>query len=160
MTRLVVAGLFLMGLSVPAWSDSEITGTAFVVDGDTLVIAEQQIRLFGIDAPQLNQVCRADGGFWSCGIVAASYLRNLVAGSTVVCRERGRDDDGRILAVCTVNKGDLAAAMVRGGMASAYLAQSEKYVEVETSAKVARLGIWKGKFIPPWEWREGPVLIE
>ena len=31
-----------------------ITGRAYVIDGDTLVISETQIRLFGIDAPEID----------------------------------------------------------------------------------------------------------
>ncbi len=35
-----------------------LTGPARVVDGDTLVIDKERIRLFGIDAPESKQLCR------------------------------------------------------------------------------------------------------
>lgn len=38
----------------PVPDRTEVRGTAYVVDGDTLVIQQTQIRLFGIDAPELD----------------------------------------------------------------------------------------------------------
>ena len=35
----------------------EITGYAKVIDGDTIRIKENKIRLYGIDAPENNQIC-------------------------------------------------------------------------------------------------------
>ena len=35
----------------------EITGHAKVIDGDTIIIKENKIRLYGIDAPENNQIC-------------------------------------------------------------------------------------------------------
>jgi len=42
-----------------------VSGAARVVDGDTLVIGTQRIRLFGIDAPESRQTCRASSGDWA-----------------------------------------------------------------------------------------------
>ena len=33
------------------------------------------------------------------------------------------------------------------------------YVDQERGAQIAELGIWRGKFVPPWDWRRG-VRIE
>ena len=35
----------------------EITGYAKVIDGDTIRIKGNKIRLYGIDAPENNQIC-------------------------------------------------------------------------------------------------------
>ena len=43
--------------------------------------------------------------------------------------------------------------MVRNGWALAYRRYSMDYVEAEGEAKEAKRGMWKGKFVPPWEWR-------
>ncbi len=48
-----------------------ISGTAWAGDGDSLTIGVTRIRLFGIDAPELNQVCQRGGRAWSCGQAAA-----------------------------------------------------------------------------------------
>ena len=48
--------------------------------------------------------------------------------------------------------------MVLSGMALAYRKYSNDYISHETSAKVARRGLWSGAFIPPWKWRRGRRL--
>lgn len=49
----------------PALAD--ITGTARVIDGDTLDIAGERLRFDGIDAPESRQTCIASGATWPCG---------------------------------------------------------------------------------------------
>jgi endonuclease YncB( thermonuclease family) len=51
----VIASLALI-VSGAAWSDSFI-GQASVIDGDTLEIHETRSRLWGVDAPESNQLC-------------------------------------------------------------------------------------------------------
>ena len=38
-------------------------GTAFVIDGDTIEINEERIRLWGIDAPEMASVAQRMGTF-------------------------------------------------------------------------------------------------
>ncbi len=56
----------------PALAD--VAGVASVIDGDTLEIHGQRIRLHGIDAPESRQLCRLDGKPWQCGKDAANAL--------------------------------------------------------------------------------------
>ena len=60
MTRLTHAVLLLLLLSLPAHAD--VTGKARVVDGDTLHINQTKIRLHGIDAPEMKQICHTSKG--------------------------------------------------------------------------------------------------
>ena len=46
---------------------ADIMGQATVVDGDTLEVHGQRIRLFGIDAPEAPQTCTAGGEAYQCG---------------------------------------------------------------------------------------------
>ncbi len=59
-------------LATPALAD--VTGTASVIDGDTIEVHGQRIRLHGIDAPESRQRCRLDGKPWQCGKDAANAL--------------------------------------------------------------------------------------
>jgi len=44
--------------------------------------------------------------------------------------------------------------MVVDGWAMAYRKYSMDYVRAETFAKSRREGLWRGEFVPPWEWRQ------
>ena len=146
--------LLLVAVSVHA----QVAGTATVTDGDSLTVASQRIRLFGIDAPESRQTCLAAGKGWRCGRSATRALAERVAGRPVVCTERDRDRYGRVVAVCRAGGEDLSAWMVSQGLALAYRRYSTAYVGQERAAKAARRGLWRGEFVAPWDWRRGKRL--
>lgn len=137
----LIAGLLLA--SVPA---SAQTAT----DGDTLRMDGKTYRLWGIDAPERQQVC-PDG--WPAGRHATTRLQELVAGKYVVCERAGSDQYGRIIALCSVRGEDLGAILVREGLAWAFRRYSDDYVYDEESAKAAGLGVHAHGCEPAWEWR-------
>ena len=126
-----------------------------VIDGDTLVVGSKRIRLFGIDAPESKQRCRAAGRSWPCGREATRALASRVGRYSVICDARTRDDYGRIVAVCRSGGTDLNRWMVARGWALAYRRYSRDYVAAERMARSSRRGMWRGEFVPPWEWRRG-----
>lgn len=134
-----------------AWAD--ISGPARVIDGDSLVVAGERIRLFGIDAPERRQLCWRDGLEWNCGKEAAAALLEKVGNRELDCRERSRDRYGRVVAVCFLDGEDINRWMVREGWALAYREYSRVYVPQEDEAREAKRGIWVSEFAPPWEWR-------
>ncbi len=143
-------------LATPALAD--VAGTASVIDGDTLEVHGQRIRLHGIDAPESRQLCRLDGKPWQCGKDAANALADKIARRPVTCEDLGRDRYKRIIARCTVADEDLEKWMVLQGWALAYRRYSLDYVEEEAEAHAARRGIWASEFVKPWEWRRGKRL--
>ena len=135
-----------------------LSGFARVVDGDTLKIRGTQVRLYGIDAPERAQRCRAGERPWPCGRDAARALSRRIGGRTVVCEERDRDRYGRTVGVCRAGGEDLNASMAAAGWAFAYRRYSLTYLPEEWAAKAADRGIWRGDVVPPWDWRRGKRL--
>ncbi len=99
---------------------ADVAGVATVIDGDTIEVRGQRIRLHGIDAPQSRQLCRLDGKPWQCGKDAANVLADKIARRPVTCEDLGRDRYKRIIARCTVAGEDLGQWMVAQGWAVAY----------------------------------------
>ena len=125
-----------------ALSEPTITGTASVIDGDTIEIHGQRIRLHGIDAPESSQLCeRENGQRYRCGQVAALALSDKIGRRPVTCDDRGRDRYGRVIAVCSQSGEDLNAWMVSQGQAVAYRRYSRDYVPMEDAARNGGLGI-------------------
>lgn len=158
--RIIDTFLLFLCLSFPAWAQT-LRGPARVVDGDTLEVQGEKVRLHGIDAPELAQTCRrANGAPWHCGWTAAARLEELIGGRPVRCLGAERDRYGRVIARCYVvgERGpalDLGGALVIRGWAIAYRKYSADYNSAEATAKAARAGIWAGTFVQPEEWRRG-----
>jgi endonuclease YncB( thermonuclease family) len=130
-----------------------VAGPATVIDGDTIVVAGERIRLQGIDAPELHQTCTAYGQERPCGQTAAERLRGRLRGQQVDCIGYARDRYERLLAVCYFGGEDLNERIVREGWALDFRRYSADYLRAEAEAKRAGAGIWCGDFTPPWEWR-------
>lgn len=153
----LVAGLAtgVASAGYAAGRGTTIEGRASVIDGDTLEIHGQRIRLWGIDAPEARQTCQdAARRAWSCGRRAAFATSDLVGERTVHCVQADRDRYGRPVARCSVGGADLAGALVRAGWALDWPDYSHgAYARDERVARNRRAGVWAGTFKAPWEWR-------
>lgn len=130
-------------------------GPARVIDGDTLDVGGERVRLEGIDAPELAQICpRRPTGTWPCGEAAAKELRRHVERRDLECEAKGTDKYGRTLGVCSVAGRDVNAMMVRHGFAWAFRKYSLSYVRQEEEARAEQAGIWQGEAEPAWEYRK------
>ena len=132
---------------------AEIVGRASVIDGDTIEIRGQRIRLFGIDAPESSQLCTLNDNQYRCGQQAALALADKIGERTVRCTEKDTDRYQRVVAVCRVGDQDLGGWLVEEGWAVAFRKYSLDYIADEAEARKAQRGIWRGDFEPPWEWR-------
>ena len=83
-----------------------ISGPARAIDGDTLEIRGERIRIFGIDAPESTQTCTYRGRIIACGQEAAAALALAVNQRTVTCRGVERDVYGRLVAICAIGSGE------------------------------------------------------
>ena len=140
-------------IAPPAPKQSGISGKPRVIDGDTIEIAGKKFRLHGIDAPEAKQTCTVNGQPWRCGWEATNALAFETAYQWARCDQKDVDRYGRIIAVCYVGPYDLGVRMVRAGWALAYRKYSMDYVDEEANAKADMVGMWRGEFVTPWEWR-------
>lgn len=140
---------FLRGALAP---QTEILGFAQVIDGDSLRIHGREVRLEGIDAPELHQTCLEAGRPWPCGKAAREALARLVHRAPALCLTRGNDRYGRALATCRVAGRDIGAQMVENGLAIAY-GRASRYSAEEAEARAAYRGLWQGTFEAPADYR-------
>jgi len=109
-----------------------------IVDGGTMNVDGTLYRLWGIAAPEAQQLC--DDG-WPIGQEAIRTLAKLMTGRrAVVCVPRERDQNKVMMAVCKADREDLSAAMVRDGLAWADKYYSDDYVDMERDARYERRG--------------------
>ena len=122
-----------------------ISGTAKVIDGDSIKISNHRIRLLGIDAPELKQLCKDQNNkTYACGKASKIFLKSFIEEvkklrnlSEVFCYYSELDKYKRVLGECFVGskrKYSLNQAMVMSGNAIAYLRYSDKYLKDQEAA--------------------------
>ena len=131
--------------------------TVDVRDGDTLLIGQTKFRIYGIDAPELHQMCQDKAGKpWACGVDATDRLKALMAAPGVACTPLARDRFAREIATCrTDTVADVGQVMVSEGLAVAFgIGEESDYLGEEAAAQSAKRGLWQGAFQRPREWRD------
>ena len=125
-----------------------------VIDGDTIHIGKLKYRFFGIDAPEIKQICEKDNTKIQCGVIAKSVLQNKIADKIPECVVKDKDRYQRLVAECFIGKESLSRFMVREGYAVAYSQYSKDFIQDEKFAKENKLGIWSMNFQMPSEYRK------
>ena len=143
--------------AVPSLAMADTTSPVNVIDGETLEMQGQTVKLFGIDALEPDQICLNGNRPWPCGEESRNSLSSFIGGQPVRCQTI-RNVSGYILAVCDLNGEDLAAWMVGNGWAFADRATGGDYAAAEDAARVNNEGLWSSEHITPWEWRDGKRL--
>lgn len=129
------------------------TGRATVIDGDTIEITGERVRLNGVDAPESWQKCRdGDGGEYRCGKEAALALDEWLAQSRPTrCDYVERDRYGRFVGTCFRADGyEVNRWLVESGNALDWPRYSKgAYADAQGRAMTEQLGIWRGEFTEP-----------
>lgn len=156
----LISLVILMLLPVSWWgavavsAASVLAGTATVIDGDTLEIHGQRIRLHAIDAPESRQHCwTSSKESYPCGRRSALALADKIGRSPVTCSATGRDRYRRIVAVCFLAGTNLNEWMVDQGWAVAFRRYGNDFTPEEDNARRMKRGLWAGNFEMPWDWR-------
>ena len=137
------------------------TGPFSVVDGDSLEHGSERLRLEGIDAPELNQICQdSKDRDYPCGKDARKALQSIVGNNELSCLRLQTDRYGRKLATCKKGNLDINREIILQGWAVAYLQHSLRYAMAEREARDARRGIWAGTFEQPEEYRRRHRLVQ
>jgi endonuclease YncB( thermonuclease family) len=147
--------VLLLALASPALARSFDAEVKRVIDGDSIVVRESranrvhEIRLAGIDAPELGQP-------W--GIQSRTALRRMVDARAVRIEVVDRDRYGRLVGHVWQGRTHVNLAMVRNGHAWAY-ARNREEREIRAAhdeARAAGRGLWSlppEQRIPPATWR-------
>ena len=132
-----------------------MSGQLHAIDGDSLRGPDGDVRLYGIDAPELHQTC-VNGGWepYPCGRESFRHLELLIAGNPVTCRVMDQDRYRRSVAVCMAGAVELNRRMVEDGWATAYERLPSVYSASEERARAMKRGLWQGYFEPPRQWRD------
>jgi endonuclease YncB( thermonuclease family) len=118
---------------------AQVSGVASVIDGDTIEIHGQRIRLSGYDTPESGKSC----GSLNVYQKAALALSDFIGTKTVTCVGDGKDSYGRLVASCSVGGIDLGDYIVGQGWGRDWPRYSKgKYADEEASARSAKRGIW------------------
>jgi endonuclease YncB( thermonuclease family) len=144
---LAILLMFSAALAVcsAAFAD-DLIGQASIIDGDTIEIHGTRIRIFGIDAPESDQLCRnEESELYRCGQKASNALFDFIARRPIECVEVDRDRYQRAVAVCTVGGTDIADWLVRNGLALDWPRYSKgDYSDAQAEAKREQRGMWGG----------------
>jgi len=149
-----------------------VDGDSFILDGGT------RIRLFGVDAPELEQICILTVDVQSkdpsehvvreeeihCGENSKNKLNDLISSQEVSCIIKGKDAYDRFVGECSFEKYNtrtkrrdkinINKEMVLSGNAVAFQQISDKYIEDESRAKSENRGIWSTTFDMPSVYRK------
>jgi endonuclease YncB( thermonuclease family) len=153
MLKTLLLPLALLLFPVTAYA-ADVSGVPKIRNGDLVLIGKTRIRLAGMDAPSIDQLClNPKGDRWSCGVAARDALAQHTSGKSWTCHVQRVDKVGHSVAKCEVDGEDVGQWMVKNGWALSYVAFSHAYDAEEKAARDAHAGLWQGSFIAPWAWR-------
>lgn len=95
-----------------------------VVDGDTIWVRREKIRLLGINAPEMNGSCPRER---TLAIQARDALKRSISGQAFTIERNGTDRYGRTLATIRVNGEDVGDGLISQGLAHQWRGYKEEW---------------------------------
>ena len=153
MSRLLSLALQIIALPASGHA-ADVTGVPHIRDANQVTIGNTRIRLAGADAPGVDQLClNATGERWTCGVAARDALMARAGDKSWTCKVQRTDRFGRSVAKCEADGEDIGQWLVKSGWALSYVRFSRLYDADEKAAREAKVGLWTGAFLAPWDWR-------
>jgi endonuclease YncB( thermonuclease family) len=153
---------FVATLLLAVFSASQSwAGNTTVRDGSALQLGNMTYRLDGVDVPPVDQLCIDElAESWTCGIEARDQLAKLIGDRQVRCDDLGVDPTAkkRHLGVCKIEGETTSLSQLLVGKGFALNVESSatgRFKTDEARAREDRLGLWKGCFVAPQEFRSG-----
>lgn len=141
------------GINLEAYP--KISGQIEVIHAHLFRINNRYVRLYGVDAPDNDQLCSDErGGSYNCGEQAASWVRNWIDNNVVDCYIFKVDPNGVDLASCLWGHYDIGAGLVGAGWGIAKEKETSIYKPYEVKARSESSGLWQGTFYSPDDWRD------
>lgn len=161
-----ITALFLMTATNAnaAQTDKIISGYGYTIDGNTVQIGDNTVRLLGSIAPYLNQMGQdVIGREYPAGLYARDVLASIIADQPLGCRvvpQNGKEKDanGNYFGICAAPQvSDVSAEMIKRGWAmidrSGETQVYSTYVDIESKSKTILRGIWQGPLEKPWVFK-------
>jgi endonuclease YncB( thermonuclease family) len=117
-------------------------------DAATFAADKLTIRISGVAAPAVDQICHAGDSDWPCGKTALFSFRLFLRGRAVECYFPRPDDASEIVAPCRVGKTDLGLWLLSQGWAKPDGNATDEYRSASHKAACSGLGLWKGEAKP------------
>ena len=133
----------------------KITGSIEVIHANVFYINGRYVRLFGVDAPDNDQICSdAKGMSYNCGREAASWDVGRIDNNPIDCYLLQVNPNGVNVATCVWGEYDIGAGLVGAGWAIANTNETNIYAPYEAKAQANSYGLWAGTFYSPQDWRD------
>ena len=166
--------LGVVALTAPCLAQASSTGTyrpklpaqspplrVEVIDGTRFRDIETKaiFRLHGIESCAPGQMATLGRQPWPCGTMATAWLVTATLNRWLACAVIREAGDERLARCATANHPDLAASMLREGVAVLAPAAADdqanppSYGQAEQQARKAYRGLWSSTFEMPWDWR-------
>lgn len=138
----------------PLCAAADLAGKVRVIDADTIDVAGTRVRLYAIDAPEMDQTCSTSAGEpFACGAWATTQVRDRFENKLATCVRRDVDRYGRVVATCEVDGADMGEVIVSEGWAFAFRRYGMDYDLTEKAAYVAGRGLHSATVEPPAAFR-------